>query len=118
MNTDRVCRVCDRKWEFADGYEWLQAVPDGLSGQELRDNVQWWCSRGCRDSDPQYQPLSDGEALLQMINRLKEGAGPIPEDIGEFYAHAGRSRHEIKHIADRILVELQGRKPRQLKMDL
>jgi len=117
----KICRVCGRKWEFADGQEWLQAIPDGLSGQALRDNVQWWCSRKCRDYDPQYEPLPDGEALLQMINRLKAGAGPIPEDIDDFFARgSGCDRDEIVRIADRILGELQGRDagPRQLEMDL
>jgi len=119
-STQRTCRVCGRQWEFADGYEWLQAVPDGLSGQELRDNVQWWCSRACRDRDPQYEPLPDGEALLQMINRLKEGAGPIPGDIGAAYTQAaGQSRRDIERVADRILAELQEPDdgPRQLRLE-
>lgn len=106
---DKICRVCDKRYEFADGYEWLQAVPDGLSGQALRDNVQWWCSRECRDSDLQYQPLADGEALLDMIDRMKAGAGPVPESIGDFFAHGSRrNREEIVRMADKILAELQG----------
>jgi hypothetical protein len=120
--THRVCRVCGRQWEFADGYEWLQAVPDGLSGRELRENVQWWCSRACRDRDPQYEPLPDGEALLQMINRLKAGTGLMPGDVGDAYAQAtGQSRQEIERIADKILAELQGHDdepgPRQLRLE-
>ena len=104
MSVNRICRVCNREYKFADGYEWLQAVPDGLSGEKLRANVQWWCSRECRDNDPQYQPLDSGEALLDMINRLKAGAGPVPGDIGEFFADgSGLSREEIAHIADEIL---------------
>lgn len=107
MRNNRICRVCGRQYEFADGYEWLQAVPDGLNGQALRDNVQWWCSRECHDNDPQHHPLPDGEALLDMINRLKADAGPIPGDIGELFVRASSlTREEIVRAADEIVREL------------
>ncbi len=104
----KVCRVCGRIYRYGDGLEWLQAVPDGLSDQALREAIQWWCSRECRDSDPRYRPLPSGEALLQVINRMKAGAGPVPGDIGDFFARgSGQGREAIVAIADKILAELQ-----------
>jgi hypothetical protein len=82
--------------------KWISAIPDRVSGADLRSAVEFWCSIECRNNDPQYAPYCNGEELNDVINRLKADTSIIPGDFAD--AVAGNRNMSRDAVLDKLLM--------------